>query len=479
MFRWGLRKAAFAHSLPGHTDPLSPEERAVIGAEFRRSNSAIPCPAAPPCPHQRQHLGLQKPDRTAKACARRSEARRGEKAQNRNNYHAVVIDQAPRPLRPNPEIKLGDTDGFSLPVPRMPFHHHRRRLIGAQPTHAMPTVLILSSYVAASRVGGGAQAWRWRGSGSSRSWPDRALRPPSRLGRAGRRGRSRPRPFEAVLGGVGGAGRFREARRGDHRLFRPARNRWRSPAEAHGARARRPAGGADRGRSDHGRRRARASMCASRWPRPSPPSWSRGADILAPNAWELERLTGLPVRDAAGAPRRRAGAGRPALVSSVPARARDRGGLRRRPRAPAWPPTPRRPRPTARATCSACCSSPGCWTCEPKATLGLRGGGGGRRRRGRVGRRRRRSCRSAPCPSSTGPLAAGAARDAWRGLTADRSGSARRSFEPVREAFAANFAEGARAGRALCPGHRGRGGGRPDGRLRRPRPDPAVRPPTP
>jgi pyridoxine kinase len=42
------------------------------------------------------------------------------------------------------------------------------------------------------------------------------------------------------------------------------------------------------------------------------------ADVLAPNLWELERLTGLQARDAEGAVRAARSLGRPVLVSSIP-----------------------------------------------------------------------------------------------------------------------------------------------------------------
>jgi pyridoxine kinase len=44
------------------------------------------------------------------------------------------------------------------------------------------------------------------------------------------------------------------------------------------------------------------------------------ADLLAPNAWELQRLTACPVSDARGALAAVREAGRPVLVSSVPAK---------------------------------------------------------------------------------------------------------------------------------------------------------------
>ena len=43
------------------------------------------------------------------------------------------------------------------------------------------------------------------------------------------------------------------------------------------------------------------------------------ASLLAPNAWELERLTGMRIADAAGALAAARSLGRPVLVSSVPA----------------------------------------------------------------------------------------------------------------------------------------------------------------
>jgi pyridoxine kinase len=51
------------------------------------------------------------------------------------------------------------------------------------------------------------------------------------------------------------------------------------------------------------------------------------ADWITPNLWELGRLTGLEVTDAAGAAAAARRLGRPALVTSVPARADEIGAL--------------------------------------------------------------------------------------------------------------------------------------------------------
>jgi pyridoxine kinase len=73
------------------------------------------------------------------------------------------------------------------------------------------------------------------------------------------------------------------------------------------------------------------------------------ADLLAPNAWELQRLTGCVVADAASALAASREAGRPVLVSSVPA-GRGRTGVLWTDGAEAWFATHRKAQSARRGT---------------------------------------------------------------------------------------------------------------------------------
>ena len=181
----------------------------------------------------------------------------------------------------------------------------------------MARVLILSSLVAASRVGGGAQV-----QALARLGIDPILVPTVLYGRHPGHGPPGGRPveaetFEAVLGGVEAAGGFEHLDAVITGHFSSARQ-VAAAAEAMG-RARAASPGVrivvdpimgDEKEGLYVREPVAEAIAAELIP---------FADVVAPNAWELTRLTGEAVTDPGAA----AAAGRrllkPTLVSSVPA----------------------------------------------------------------------------------------------------------------------------------------------------------------
>ena len=179
----------------------------------------------------------------------------------------------------------------------------------------MARVLILSSYVAASRVGGGAQALAL-----ARLGIDPILVPTVLYGRHPGHGPPGgeavdPDVFEAMLGGVEAQGQFAGLDAAITGHFSSA-EQVAVAAEAL-ARIKRasPAcrvivdpimGDADKGL--YVREPVAEALAAELAP---------DADILAPNAWELARLSGRPVEDPASAVIAARALGRPTLVSSL------------------------------------------------------------------------------------------------------------------------------------------------------------------
>jgi pyridoxine kinase len=181
-------------------------------------------------------------------------------------------------------------------------------------TH-MPLAVILSSYVAASRVGGAAQALALAALGI-----DPVVVPTVLYGR--HPGRGAPGggvvpivTFDGMLAGVEADGGFARADLVITGYFADAAQ-VRSAARAiDAARARRPNVRVivDPIMGDAGRLYVAAevadAVASALVPR---------ADLVAPNAWELARLSGLPVTDPASAVTAARSLGKPVLVSSVP-----------------------------------------------------------------------------------------------------------------------------------------------------------------
>jgi len=178
----------------------------------------------------------------------------------------------------------------------------------------MPTALILSSYVAASRVGGMAQALALAALGI-----DPVVAPTVLFGR--HPGRGAPgggavsdEMFSGVLGGIEADGAFARASLVITGYFA-------SPGQVQAAAraidAMRATGTArivvDPIMGDHGRLYV-AEAVAEAIARKLTPR----ADLIAPNAWELERLSGLLVADPASATAAARALRKPVLVSSVP-----------------------------------------------------------------------------------------------------------------------------------------------------------------
>jgi pyridoxine kinase len=178
----------------------------------------------------------------------------------------------------------------------------------------MSVALILSSYVAASRVGGAAQALALAVLGL-----EPVLIPTTLFGR--HPGRGAPgggavsdETFEAVLGGVEADGVFTRA---DLLIT----GYFASPGQVHAASrtidAVRAVGRArivvDPIMGDGGRLYVFEAV-ADAITRELVPR----ADLITPNAWELERLSGLAIPDSATAALAARALRRPALVSSVP-----------------------------------------------------------------------------------------------------------------------------------------------------------------
>jgi pyridoxine kinase len=181
----------------------------------------------------------------------------------------------------------------------------------------MARVLILSSYVAASRVGGGAQALAL-----ARLGIEPILVPTVLFGRHPGHGPPggqavEPEVFEAMLGGVEAQGLFGGLDAAITGHFSSA-EQVAIAAEAL-TRVKRPSprcrvvvdpimGDADKGL--YVREPVAEALAAELVP---------DADILAPNAWELARLSGRAVADPASAVAAGRSLGRPALVSSLEA----------------------------------------------------------------------------------------------------------------------------------------------------------------
>jgi pyridoxine kinase len=179
----------------------------------------------------------------------------------------------------------------------------------------MPRVLILSSFVAASRVGGGAQALAL-----ARLGIEPILAPTVVFGRHPGHGPPggaalEPGMFESVLGGVEASGAFIGLDAVITGHFSSA-GQVASAAEAL-ERVREASPGAillvdpimgDEDKGLYVREPVAEAIAAELIPL---------ADIVAPNAWELSRLTGRAVTDAASAIAAARALGKPALVSSV------------------------------------------------------------------------------------------------------------------------------------------------------------------
>jgi len=179
----------------------------------------------------------------------------------------------------------------------------------------MPRVLILSSYVAASRVGGGAQALAL-----ARLGIEPILVPTVLFGRHPGHGPPggravEPEVFEAMLGGIEAQGLFGALDAVITGHFSSA-EQVAIAVEAL-ARVKRAApaccvivdpimGDADKGL--YVREPVAEAIAAELVP---------DADILAPNAWELARLSGAPFEGPQGAVAAARALGRPTLVSSV------------------------------------------------------------------------------------------------------------------------------------------------------------------
>jgi pyridoxine kinase len=183
----------------------------------------------------------------------------------------------------------------------------------------MARVLILSSYVAASRVGGGAQALAL-----ARLGIEPILVPTVLYGRHPGHGPPggaavEPEVFEAMLGGVEAQGLFGGLDAAITGHFSSA-EQVAVAAEAL-SRVKRASprcrvvvdpimGDADKGL--YVRESVAEALAAELVP---------DADLLAPNAWELARLSGRPVSDPASALAAARTLGRPTLVSSLDAEA--------------------------------------------------------------------------------------------------------------------------------------------------------------
>jgi pyridoxine kinase len=180
----------------------------------------------------------------------------------------------------------------------------------------MPRVLILSSYVAASRVGGMAQALALSALGVEPVLAPTVLfgRHPG-LGAPGGGGVS-AETFEGVLEGVRALGDFA-------RLDAVITGYFASPAQVRAAaatidaaRAARPDARiivdptiGDTAKGLYVPAQTADAVVAELLPR---------ADLIAPNAWELGHITGRTIGDAAGARQAAADLGKPVLVSSIP-----------------------------------------------------------------------------------------------------------------------------------------------------------------
>ena len=181
----------------------------------------------------------------------------------------------------------------------------------------MPNVLILSSYVAASRVGGGAQALAF-----ARLGVEPILVPTVLFGRhpgwgppGG--GPVEARTMQAMLGAVGAQGLFARADAVITGYFSRADQVTLAAGVLDMVRAANPDAKfvvdpimGDEGKGLYVGAAVTEAIEAELIPR---------ADVIAPNAWELSRLSSLPVFDPASAVKAARATGKPVLVSSVPA----------------------------------------------------------------------------------------------------------------------------------------------------------------
>ena len=179
----------------------------------------------------------------------------------------------------------------------------------------MPVALILSSYVAASRVGGMAQALALAALGIEPVVVPSVLfgRHPGRGSPGG--GAVSIETFDGLLVGVEADGVFARADLVITGYFASAAQ-VRSAARAIDAvRATRPAARiiVDPIMGDAGRLYVAPEVADA-----IAADLVARADLIAPNAWELERLSGMPVDDPEGAVRAARSLGKPVLVSSVP-----------------------------------------------------------------------------------------------------------------------------------------------------------------
>lgn len=180
----------------------------------------------------------------------------------------------------------------------------------------MPNVLILSSFVAASRVGGGAQALAF-----ARLGVEPILVPTVLFGRhpgwgppGG--GPVEARTMQAMLGAIGAQGLFAKADAVITGYFSRADQVTLAAGVLDMVRAGNPDARlvvdpimGDAGKGLYVGADVAEAIEAELIPR---------ADVIAPNAWELSRLSSLPVFDPASAVKAARATGKPVLVSSVP-----------------------------------------------------------------------------------------------------------------------------------------------------------------
>lgn len=181
----------------------------------------------------------------------------------------------------------------------------------------MPTVLILSSFVAASRVGGGMQALAL-----SRLGIEPILVPTVQFGRHPGWGAPGGKPVEAdtmaaMLQGIDAQGAFGRLDAVITGYFASVDQVEVAARALDTVRAASPAARlvvdpvmGDEGKGLYVREDVAKAIAADLVPR---------ADLIAPNAWELARLTGLPVDDVESAVKAARRLGAAVLVSSVPA----------------------------------------------------------------------------------------------------------------------------------------------------------------
>lgn len=180
----------------------------------------------------------------------------------------------------------------------------------------MPTILIISSHVAASRVGGAAQA-AWL----ERAGVDTILVPTVAYGRHPGLGPPGGGPlsqemFEGLLAGVEASGALASLDAVIAGYFATPEQVLAAAAVIYSARAEAPGVGivVDPIMGDEERQLYVRPDVADAIGRELVPR----ADLITPNTWELARLSGLPVKGAAAAAVAARSVGRPALISSIP-----------------------------------------------------------------------------------------------------------------------------------------------------------------